>query len=405
MNKQTAMNKRFRITLLFNANKVYDRQVIEGIGEYLQASQCDWDIFLEEEFITNLDNFHEWKGDGVIADFDNPEIVELLSDSNIPVVGVGGSYEKEEDYPACPYVATDNRKLVEYAFQHLREKGLENFAFYGIPQTSGKGWAHEREKAFRQIVESAGYNSSIYLGNKTSPQTWQYDMNRLADWLQMLPTPTGIIAVTDSRARHLLQVCDHLNIMVPDKVSVIGIDNEELARYLTRVSLSSVGQGCKEMGYRAAKMLHKLLQTRETQPDIHPNQVLKQPRILVPPTNVYERQSTDFQALKDPYVIQAMHYIRHNACKGIKVDQVLSYVGISRSNMEARFKAERGHSIHQEIHNSKLKRACNLLTTTSLPIVEIAELCGYPSLQYMYNVFKKNLNQTPKDHRNSALLS
>ncbi|WP_275426461.1 hypothetical protein [Vibrio variabilis] len=109
------MDKRFRVTLLFNANKVYDREVIEGIGEYLQASQCDWDIFLEEEFTTHLDNFRGWSGDGVIADFDNPKIAELLKDSDIPVIGVGGSYEKEEDYPDIPYVATDNQALVELA--------------------------------------------------------------------------------------------------------------------------------------------------------------------------------------------------------------------------------------------------------------------------------------------------
>ncbi len=42
--------KRYRITLLFNANKVYDRQVVEGVGEYLQASQCNWDILLKRIF-------------------------------------------------------------------------------------------------------------------------------------------------------------------------------------------------------------------------------------------------------------------------------------------------------------------------------------------------------------------
>ncbi|MFA0439942.1 XylR family transcriptional regulator [Vibrio sp. 10N.286.49.C2] len=396
------MDKKFRITLLFNANKVYDREVIEGIGEYLQASQCDWDIFLEEGFTTHLDNFHNWQGDGVIADFDDPKIVELLKDSDIPVVGVGGSYESDDDYPNIPYVATDNQALVEVAFHHLKEKGLENFAFYGKPLDDNTRWALEREKAFSSITRREGYPCSIYRGNETNPSTWQYDMNRLADWLQRLPTPTGIIAVTDSRARHLLQVCQHLNIMVPDKVAVIGIDNEEIARYLTRVSLSSVGQGTKQMGYRAAKMLHRLLEAKTKEQDSQPTAVLKHARVMVPPTQVFERQSTDFQALKDPYVIQAMHFIRHNACKGIKVDQVLSYVGISRSNMEVRFKEERGHSIHQEIHNSKLKRASNLLATTSLPIVEIAELCGYPSLQYMYTVFKKNLAQTPKEYREEA---
>lgn len=397
------MDKRYRITLLFNANKVYDRQVIEGIGEYLQASQCEWDIFLEEDFVTHLDNFEAWQGDGIIADFDNPEVVKRLANTNIPVVGVGGSYEDESMYPDIPYVATDNNALVELAFHHLRDKGLENFAFYGIPSDSWKNWAHERELAFKRIVETEGYNGAIYRGNETSPETWQYDMNRLADWLQRLPTPTGIIAVTDSRARHLLQVCEQLNIMVPDKVSVIGIDNEELARYLTRVSLSSVGQGCKEMGYRSAKMLHKLLLANDSQKPL--DQVFKKPRVLVPPTKVYERQSTDYQALKDSYVIQAMHYIRHNACKGIKVEQVLGYVGISRSNMETRFREERGHSIHQEIHNSKLKRACNLLSGTALPISEISDLCGYPSLQYMYTVFKKNLDKTPKEFRDNALTS
>ncbi len=395
------MNKRYRITLLFNANKVYDRQIIEGIGEYLQATQCDWDIFIEEDFRTRLGNIKEWVGDGIIADFDNPEIERFLSDIDTPIVGLGSSYESDEDYPHVPYVATDNRAIVEMAFNYLRGKGLENFAFYGLPANNWNRWASEREKAFNSIVRREGYDGSVYRGSETTPQTWQYDMNRLADWLQRLPTPTGIIAVTDSRARHLLQICDHLNLMVPDRMAVIGIDNEELARYLTRVSLSSVGQGCKEMGYRAAKMLHQLL-SKPTGGDDKLGDAFraaKPARVMIAPTKVFERQSTDYQALKDPYVIQVMHYIRRNACKGIKVNQVLSAVGISRSNMEVRFKDERGHSIHQEIHNAKLKRACYLLATTHLPIVEIASLCGYPSLQYMYTVFKKDLELTPKDYR------
>ncbi|USD67692.1 DNA-binding transcriptional regulator [Vibrio sp. SCSIO 43136] len=389
------MDKKYRITLLFNANKIYDRQVIKGIGEYLQASQCDWDIYIEEDFTTHLENYKHWQGDGVIADFDNPEIEAMLKDSEIPVVGVGGSYADAKDYPDIPYIATDNHALVELAFQHLKEKGLENFAFYGFTPDPTRRWSSERANAFQDIVENAGYQGAMYFGGDTNSSTWQYDMNRLADWLQMLPTPVGIVAATDARARHLLQVCDHLNIIVPDKVSIVGIDNEELTRYLSRVSLTSVGQGCNQMGYKAAKTLHDIIRRQEK----NPSEPIKPVRKLVPPTKVFERQSTDYQALKDPYVIQAMHYIRHNACKGIKVDQVLTYVGISRSNMETRFKDERGHSIHQEIHNSKLKRACSLLRNTALPIAEVAEMSGYPSLQYMYSVFKKNLQQTPKDYR------
>ena len=381
--------KRYRITLLFNANKVYDRQVVEGVGEYLQASQTDWDIFIEEDFRCRIDNIREWLGDGVIADYDDRSIETLLSNVSVPIVGVGGSYHRQEDHPPVPYIATDTAALVEKAFLHLKEKGINRFAFYGLPVSSGKRWAQEREQAFRQLVGRERYQGVVYQGMATAPENWQYAQNRLADWVQTLPQQTGIIAVTDARARHLLQVCEHLDIAVPEKLCVIGIDNEELTRYLSRVALSSVAQGTRQMGYRAAKLLHQLLN----------GQVLPLQRILVPPIKVIERRSTDFRSLRDPAVIHAMHYIRHHACQGIKVEQVLDAVGISRSNLEKRFKDELNQTIHHVIHEEKLDRSRNLLTATSLPIAEISQMCGYPSLQYFYSVFKKGYDMTPKDYR------
>lgn len=80
-------DKRHRITLLFNANKAYDRQVVEGVGEYLQASQSEWDIFIEEDFRARIDNIKEWLGDGVIADYDDDDIAQLLADVDVPIVG------------------------------------------------------------------------------------------------------------------------------------------------------------------------------------------------------------------------------------------------------------------------------------------------------------------------------
>ena len=383
------VEKRFRITLLFNANKVYDRQVVEGVGEYLQASQSDWDIFIEEDFRCRIDNIREWLGDGVIADYDDQQIELLLQQVDVPIVGVGGSYHRAEDYPPVHYIATDNAALIESAFLHLKEKGVHRFAFYGLPLSSGKRWAQEREHALRQRVAQERYQGVVYQGMETAPENWQHAQNRLADWVQTLPPQTGIIAVTDARARHLLQVCEHLKIPVPEKLCVIGIDNEELTRYLSRVALSSVAQGSRQMGYQAAKLLHRLLD----------KQSLPLQRILVPPVKVIERRSTDYRSLYDPAVIQAMHYIRFNACKGIKVEQVLDAVGMSRSNLEKRFKDETGETIHALIHSEKLEKARTLLVSSSLAINEISQMCGYPSLQYFYSVFKKSYATTPKEYR------
>lgn len=170
---------------------------------------------------------------------------------------------------------------------------------------------------------------------------------------------------------------------------MIGIDNEELTRYLSRVALSSVAQGARQMGYQAAKLLHRLLDKEE----------MPLQRILVPPVRVIERRSTDYRSLTDPAVIQAMHYIRNHACKGIKVDQVLDAVGISRSNLEKRFKEEVSETIHAMIHAEKLEKARSLLISTTLSINEISQMCGYPSLQYFYSVFKKAYDTTPKEYR------
>jgi LacI family transcriptional regulator len=383
-------DKRYKINLLFNANKVYDRRILEGIGSYFHSSHSDWDIYVEEDFRYRIRNIKDLTGEGIIADYDNPELEAALALSHLPIVGIGGSYSDPAEYPNVPYFATDNFALVRAAYDHLRNKGLERFAFYGMPENSAHRWAREREKAFLELSRSDDFPHEVFRGLETSPDHWQLALKQLGDWLQSLPRPIGIIAVTDARARHILQICDHLGLLIPDHISLIGIDNEELTQYLSRISLSSVEQGCQQMGYQAAKCMHSLL--------LGNNGVPNEP-VLIPPSGVVERQSSDYRALQDPNVIKATHFIRHNACRGIKVSQVVEYVGISRSNLEARFLAEYGHSMHTELHQTKFNRAKSLLETTNIPIPKIAHVCGYPSTQYLYTVFRRDLHTTPKEYR------
>ena len=386
------MEQRFKVALLFNANKIYDRGVIEGIGQYIQASQCTWDIFMEDEFIYHSDTIKNLSIDGIIADYEDPETVELLKNIEVPIIGVGSSYQNPEDYPNVPYVATDNNALIENAFLHLKQKGIDQFAFYGYPTAQKKHWSVERLNAFIQLMEKYEHKPNFYLGDQIHSYNWGVSQEKLCGWIKTLPLHTGIIAVTDARARHLLQACEYLKIAVPDQLCIIGIDNEELIQYLSRVSLSSVVQGTKQIGYQAAKLLHKRLL----------DQPVSNKPMLIQPLKIEERRSTDYRSLQDPLVIQAMHFIRHRATQGIKTEQVLDHLRVSRSNLEQRFKEEMHKTIHQIIHEEKLARAKQLLHLTDLPIQEIAEVCGYPSLQYFYAVFKKELNLTPKAFRDNG---
>ena len=89
-----------RIALLFNANKIFDHDVIAGIAAYFGNTRAAWDIFLEEDFRLRLSGIEHWQGDGIIANFDDPAVAAALSRCRVPVVAVGGSYADPANYPA-----------------------------------------------------------------------------------------------------------------------------------------------------------------------------------------------------------------------------------------------------------------------------------------------------------------
>lgn len=387
------MTKPHRIALLFNANKVYDRQVIAGIGQYLTSTRVKWDLFMEEDFRSRTVGIHQWRGDGIIADFDDPVVCEALASMPIPVVAVGGSYADEAQYPHnIPYVATDNHKLVRLAYDHLIEQGLQRFAFYGLPPSPVCRWAHERELAFLQMVRADGLDGTVYRGSSTSAGGWGRAQEDLVEWVRSLPKPIGIVATTDARARHLLQACIVADVPIPEQIAIVGIDNDPIAQLLCRIPLTSVIQGAEEMGRMAAQVLHQMLHGGDCSTT----------RVLVPPVGINVQATSLHQPLKSPYVMRAKHYIRQYACLGIKTEQVADYVGISRTLLEEHFKRELKQSVHQTILEHKLEMARQMLADPAIPLTEVAVRSGFTSLQYMYAVFRREFNCTPRQYMEGA---
>ena len=383
-----------RVALLFHASKVYDREIITGIGHYVNQTRVAWDLFLEEDFRFRLDGIHEWQGDGIIADYDDPAVAQALSKVRVPVVAVGGSYEDAACYPpGVPYVATDNRLLVERAMEHLVEMGLSRFACYSIPESPLNRWAQEREKAFTSFLARDGLRGDINRGLATSAPTWGSATRKLVDWLEALPKPIGIVAVTDARARQVMQACIVAGIPVPDDVAIIGIDNDTLGQHLTRIQLSSVSQGTEEMGHRAAHLLHQSLGGAP----------LGATRLVVPPAGVHRRASTARDVRHSAPVMRALHYIRQYACQGIKTEQVAAAVNVSRSSLEMYFRRELKHSVHEEILRHKMQRCFDLLSRTDVGIADVAQDAGFRSVQYLNAVFKREVGSTPAAWRMAHL--
>jgi LacI family transcriptional regulator len=231
----------------------------------------------------------------------------------------------------------------------------------------------------------------VFTGRLYAPRRWDLLQAGLKQWLAGLPKPVGIMACNDSRGRHLLEACRQLGLRVPDDVAVIGVDNDDLMCELAIPPLSSVAQDAEGVGYQAAGLLDQLMRGRRRRPT----------HLVVPPTCLVERESTDLVATDDPLVSGALRFIREHATEGIGVADVVRHLDVSRSTVEKRLKRHLGRTAHDEIQRVRLEAARRLLATTDLPLHVVAQRAGYSTVQYMCAVFKRELGHPPGQLRHS----
>jgi LacI family transcriptional regulator len=377
-----------KIGVLINCSSLYGRGVTSGLANYFNGTCIPWSLIVSTDFQSAPDDLVDWDCDGWIVDFDDALISPFLTKLNAPMVGIGSSDSPPNCPVSVPRVGTDNYAIVHTAYQHLAQSGLERFAFFSEPPNLHNGWAIEREQAFRDLLQKDGYPVTIYRGRHSGEQAFERAMHELETWLLGLPKPIGIIAANDIRGKELLQACARAKIAVPEKVAIIGVDDDPVARALNRIALSSVNPDFDQIGYQAAQMLHQVLDGKQVAA-----------RFMVRPTGVNAQISSRHQVQKSEHVVRARHFIRQYACQGIKTPQVVRYVGVSRSSLETSFLNELGHSVHAEILLFKLQEAMACLARGERSITDIAARCGFGSSQYLYRVFQRELGCSPRDYQ------
>ena len=99
------------------------------------------------------------------------------------------------------------------------------------------------------------------------------------------------------------------------------------------------------------------------------------------------------------YVKQAMLFIMSNYPEKIKIDALASQIGITRNYLTKSFQKELGVSPQEFLINIRMERAAELLTSTSLPINEVAAKVGYSDALAFSKKFKEEYNLSPKSYR------
>ncbi len=376
------------VALIVDAAKPYDRKIIGGVAQYVKE-RGNWSLYVEEDPLQKLPDLRSWRGQGIIANFDDRRVAAAVRGLKVPVVGVGGGSGWYDPATRIPYFASDDEAIAGLAAQHLIDRGFRRLAFYGYPRTRVIRWSEMRGQAFQQRAAQAGIPCSVYTGRQGTVRKWTELQRGLIAWVRSLEKPVGLMACNDVRARHVLEACRSLGVRIPEDVALIGVDNDEMICDLTDPPLSSVEQGARRMGYEAAALLDRLMSGRK----------VSQLRFIVEPECVVTRRSTDTLAIEDADVAAAVRFIHENACKRIQIDDVVRRVGVSRSTLKSRFRTVMGCTIHAEIQRIRLERARQLIADTDLPLKQIALQAGFQYVQYLTRLFRNRVGQTPAQFR------
>jgi two-component system response regulator YesN len=99
-------------------------------------------------------------------------------------------------------------------------------------------------------------------------------------------------------------------------------------------------------------------------------------------------------------VNKALDYMDEHYTEIITLQDVADHIAISKNYFSEIFKKVTGHNFIDHLIYLRLYRAQELLTTTSLKIYEIAELCGFNDVKYFSKLFRNKMNLSPADYRN-----
>lgn len=199
----------------------------------------------------------------------NREMIDLLSQSGIPVVLLDRDVSKFPQRSAFDLVSMDNFNAGFIIAEHMIRLGCKKLRFVARPGSATT--VDARLSGIREALARYGYNSHGNLTAYGDPQNL-----RFVKELQAGKNCDGILCANDLTAAQLLTTLRKLNINVPDQVRVAGIDDVRNST-LFSVPLTTVHQPCREI----ADVAFNTMQERIRKPSTPARTIMLSPRLVV----------------------------------------------------------------------------------------------------------------------------
>lgn len=323
--------------------------------------------------------------DGVIARA-SPALQRRLKRAGTPLVNVWLSQHR----PGLAGVYPDYEASGRLSAEHLISRGHRQLH---VLTAEGRGPEDSAARTFVHSAEQEGLSWSRVpypIGDHENMDDWISWERQLVDWLAGIEMPAAVLVGTIMMARLLTDLCQQAGIHVPQDLSVLCLmDQKDIAEVPT--SVSSVGFDYEACGYRAASLLSDLMDGVAAP---------KEP-VLIRPTGIIGRASTDHFAVQDELVQQALRYISDHLREDLQVEKIAYVLAVSLRALHNRFKSALGHGVGTEVRRLRVSTARRLLADPTLSIEEAAAQAGFASPDVMRRVFKRDLGEPPSAFRKS----
>lgn len=369
--------------------------ILRGIARYSRLNG-PWEFYRPVPYYRervsrqkSLQRMREYHADGIIAHVHSEkEARELIPEGTPAVV----SHHCGKAIEGMASIVGDDVQTGRIAAEYLLNRGFRRFAYCGFADELY--WSRDRREGFVRRLARGGFQAYVYKQPQPAvKRLWENEQNIMADWLRLLPKPIGLLACNDDRGREVIDACRIAGIYVPEEIAVLGVGNDEMVCQLYDPPMSSIITNSEMAGYEAAELLARLMAGNK----------LSNQKIVIHPTHVITRRSTDILAIEDREVAEAMRFIQQHSKEAIQVRDVVDSVAVSRRALERRFSAVLNRSINEEIRRIRTETICRMLKETNLSVSQIASALGFVSLDHISRFFRTKMGLSPLAYRKKVL--
>jgi LacI family transcriptional regulator len=384
-----------RIGVMMDLDKPYKRHVLvySGILEYARRHP-DWKLVVDEWADQSLP-----ARPGAPVPYDG--IIGRLTK-------LGGDRARRLDLPAVnvwrsspakglPGVFPDYAASGKLVADHLLSRGFRYLA--ALRQSDDIG-IRLQAQAMKAHAEDVGYDGWIGMETIEDPKNlreWREGVQVVERWMAAWKLPLGLIVADPIWARVIVELAHERGWHCPEQIAIVCPHNEEVLCDHPEPGLTAIELPDEQRGYKAAEMLDGLIEGKR-----QGRSPFDDPRIiLLPPVGIVARHSTDFFAVDNPLVGQALRYIASHLHKPLDVATVAKTLGIARRTLDAWFQQSLGVTVAAEIARLRIERVKRELLAGDDTIEAIARRTGFANTRTLNNQFRHDTGMSPSAFRNA----